>query len=357
MLHYYQPHLHHFLGRKQHHLVSNVNRAYYWSFEDALWDIFPSLGIQQGSTILLPDFYCMDVVNNIQSHGYKVEFYALDKNFQVNEDVLQQKVKHTAPSVIIIFHACGITSSIMKKQYIQTVFQKEIYIIEDAVHQLIKPEHVQILHTNHFIIDSLRKVSPLPGSFVYAKPEHIALLQQKTVHISWYSVQSGLYFLCFSLGLKIASLLNNAWLAHVLHDHVLKAHDDIVGDEKRSHAGIYLIQLLHHYIQFQRIEKIKRDQVGLYKTMFTQFKLPQVEIAITNESKLHVFPFVTSSSEMKKLVAKLHNKKLFLTHKFPDAPWSKKYGVLFLPLGPHIKKGEIEHLCTILAKNSLLSSV
>lgn len=347
MLHYYQPHLHHFLGRKRHTLPHNVSRAYYWSFEDALWDVLPTLGIAKGSTLLLPDFYCMDVAQNIISHGYIVKYYPLDTSFQISESLFTKYVQKFQPSAVVIFHACGIRSTILQTPFLRLLMKKGTVVIEDAVHNLIDMSAIAVQHKNHIIIDSLRKVSPLPGSFVYGKPEVIELLQQHVTSISWYSIQSGLYYFLFCIGMKFASILSSAKLAHLLHRHVLKWHDDIIGDELRSHKGLPIIQHIQRYIDVQRIQHVKQHQVALYMQTFHSLHIPQQTLPHTQE--LHVFPYITSPRIAEKLYPLLAKKNIYVTQKFMDSPWGKRHAVLFLPLGPHVSNNEIVSLCHAIA--------
>lgn len=145
MIHYYQPFLLPFLHRKRYRVPDAIQREYFVSFEDALWKLLPTYGITHGSTILVPDFYCMDVVNNIQSHGYTVRFYALDDHFQ-NIDPFPKLIKKTDPAAVIIFHACGIRNK-KADTWIRENADGNLLIIEDAVQTLTA--HVIFASTAH----------------------------------------------------------------------------------------------------------------------------------------------------------------------------------------------------------------
>ena len=177
MLTYYQPFLFPFLHAKKYVLPKNVYRKFYISFEDGLWNLLKSQQIEHGSTIFIPDFYCMDVVQNIQLHGYTPVLYTLDDHFQIskkNSDYLRRIQK---PTVLILFHACGIQNKrLTDPVYIQSVAQNSL-VIEDAVQRLVNPENIQLHHANHVIIDSLRKTSPLHGSFIYGSKQLIHNLE------------------------------------------------------------------------------------------------------------------------------------------------------------------------------------
>jgi hypothetical protein len=63
-----------------------------------------------------------------------------------------------------------------------------------------------------------------------------------------------------------------------------------------------------------------------------------------------MLPLIFSKRITEKLVRYLHHHHAYITHKFPDAPWSKKYGVLFLPLGQHVHTQEIVSVCEKIAE-------
>src|SRR5512141_2170199 len=116
LVNYYQPWLLPFLTMRANYWPSNIKSYYYHSFEDGLWDVidnkFPK-GKQL--TVLVPDFYCKDVVDNILIRGHRVVYYPLDRNFQISNDKFTEFVKTYRPDIVIIFNACGITSNLMKK--------------------------------------------------------------------------------------------------------------------------------------------------------------------------------------------------------------------------------------------------
>lgn len=85
---YYQPWLFPFLSLRKRYVPDGITRYTYHSFEDGLWDLLQHRGVARGAVILVPDFYCMDVISNIQNHGYTVVMYPLNKQFQIRPATL-----------------------------------------------------------------------------------------------------------------------------------------------------------------------------------------------------------------------------------------------------------------------------
>src|SRR3989344_8457166 len=167
MINYYQPWLYPFLKFSKTSISPRVKRFFYHSFEDALWDLLKNKKIPRGSLFLIPDFYCGDVLENIRLHGYKFIHYPLDKNFQIKVSKFSKILKKHPPDAVVIFHACGITSRLLSDLSWIKVLDKKTLLIEDSVHRVINPSKLKLVSDSHFIIDSLRKISPLYGSSMY----------------------------------------------------------------------------------------------------------------------------------------------------------------------------------------------
>lgn len=344
MLYDYQPHFHHVLGRTRHTLARGISRVYYWSFEDALWDVLLSFCIPKHAVILIPNFYCMDVVNNMRSHGYRPIMYPLDKNFQVSPSVIDTYIKRFRPHIVFVFHVCGIASNILSSRVVRTYMNHGGFVIEDAVHRLLTIEHIKLLHPHHIIIDSLRKVSPLPGSFLYGTPKQVAQLHHGKPRLSAYTIYTTFTFVLYSIGLHIASFLSSGKLAHTMRARILQRHDDVIGDEHRPHHGMWGVPFLHTYVQADHVKSKKMKQVALYETLCKKFHIPVLR-TLVYESEISMFPLVFPARVTQKLSNHLRSHHMPITHKFPDAPWSKTYGVIFLPLGQHVRAQETVRLC------------
>ena len=352
MINYYQPWLLPFLGLDRHETAPHIRRYYYFSFEDGLWDFLEKERekgtIPLGSVILIPDFYCVDVINNITHHGYVCELYPLDSNFQISEKELVQKVKNTKARMLFIFHVCGITSTVLSESLCRKL-PEEVLIIEDAVNRLVNPSSIRLFDDRHIVMDSLRKVTPLPGSFMYGPP---SLLNEPQTNrwFTWYTLVATMYFIVFRLVFSLAILLYIPALVVWAHSVLLQLYDDLIGDSVQGHRGLPFIPFVFDHINFTKVTRMKTNQVRAYEEALIPFiqrhkdVLYKVTIDEEDYGKLRVYPLGLRRSPDEKLIEYLHEQDCLVWFGFPDAPWSQDHSVLQLPLGFHITQKDITHI-------------
>lgn len=348
MLNYYQPFLWPFLRPGWYRLPTGMRRFYYLSFEDGLWDLLRQKGIAPGSTLLLPDFYCMDVVGNIEQHGYRVRMYALDDHFQSDRAEVLVLCHAEKAKVLFLFHACGISCRLLEDDSFLEQLPEDLLLIEDCVHRLVDPAHVRLKSDQHFLIDSLRKDSPLPGSFLYGTAAGLDFVQA-TWRFSWYFLATTFWYVAFRLLLQLGFLLNLPNLVRYAHERTLKTHDDIIGDSEKSHRGLPWVPLVHRFLNFARLERVKSAQVRQYREVLASLVngYPEwyfVEIPQADEGRLHVFPLGYRGTDARAIEKQLHAAGCVVWFKYPDAPWSNQRQMLYLPLGFHIREREIEKM-------------
>lgn len=348
MIDHYQPFLLPFLKFQRNKITKGIKRYYYYSFEDGLWDLLKNKKIPKGTTILLPDFYCMDVVTNIKSHGWKIKYYPLNESFQITLSSFQKYISESNPSVIIIFNAFGITSNLTTNRQWANGLNEKTIIIEDCVHRLINPESVCIPKNNWFILDSIRKVSPLYGSFLYGTTSGMSFAQTPSRFNLTYVCSSLIVFLLFRFTLNTGHILSSPQLVRFAHKKLLSTHDDIIGDSMLPYRGLPLFSYVHSFFNFNKISTVKYSQVKLYESLLWPIpskRIFRVKIPSTDFSSLHAYPigiYGKISNDIYKLLI-AHN--MLVWEKFPDAPWSKTRSVLFLPLGFHIQSTDIQNIC------------
>jgi len=361
MINYYQPFLLPFLRSQTYRLPEGISRTYFVSFEDALWVLLRTLQIPKDSTVLLPDFYCIDVVDNIKAHGFHVEYYPLDDHFQITEKELEQHITKRKPRVLIVFHACGITSAVTRD--LDRIFQKnrDLIVIEDAVQRLTNPEKVALLSPRHYVIDSLRKVSPLPGSFLYRSNESPLVIPDR-IYREWrYVFLSGIYYALFSVCSALGTMLSNPSLIIYAHETILATHDNLIGDSMGGYAGNRIFPRIHKYFDFKKVADRKKVQITLYEKRFRLLasRFPMwyhVRIPAHSRGNVHAYPIGIRHPQrtlvMKYIQSKLLRQGIPAWFKFTDSPWSGKRGVLFLPLGFHIKAADITRVTDTLEEIS-----
>ena len=332
-----------FLQWQKNKLPENLECKYYLSFEDALWHIFSNKRVK----FLVPDFYCSDVLDNIREHGHEYVYYPLDKDFQISNAKFIKYLWLYQPDVVIIFHAAGVSSQLLIDTNWLSEIPEDCVIIEDSVQRLVDPRKTKPINNSHVVIDSLRKVSPIPGSRVFGKPDFFDKLPKRTLTTWHYAPLAFLYYLIFRLGLRLGF---TTWA----FDKALKRHDDLVGNDFGSALGIPFFWPLINRLNYNKIYKNKEDLVKIYedylKKIYINPLFYKIEITEEDFGKLHVYPVGINGPPPEKLIRHLHNNKILVWYKFTDTPWSKNRGILFLPLGFHIKENDIKKIGEVLGK-------
>ncbi|MFZ2025514.1 MAG: hypothetical protein WAV51_04480 [Microgenomates group bacterium] len=347
MIEHYQPFLFPFLSSRVSLPNVFTKRYYYWSWEDGLWDLLQKKQIEKGSTILLPDFYCTDVINNMRSHGYIVAFYKLDKHFQIKKQALLRSVQRHHPAVVIIFHAAGIASTVIGTLSVIQKITKKALLIEDCVQQLLDPQTVKPVNEKHFLMDSLRKVTPLYGSFLYGTKKGMQFSQTKRFW-SMYTIHTTLLYMLFRMVLVASYVLNKPSIAVFAHKKILKNHDDIMGDTV-AHRGIWGIAWVSQWLNREAVERVKREQTKIYEHMFKPLYTKsspfyRIMMKRSNYGKLHVYPVGLKKKMDGTLLSYLKRKNIVVWSKFPDSKWSTTRDILFFPLGFHMNKEKIKRI-------------
>ncbi len=352
MINYYQPWYFSFFTPKRHAPPKGVLRYYYHSFEDGLWDLiahrFPN-----GALFLIPDFYCMDVLNNIVLHGSRYVLYPLDRNFQISEREFEKLVERHAPDIVLAFHACGISTHMLRETSWMKTLKRSAIVIEDCVHRLVRQESIALAAPNHIVMDSMRKVSPVPGSFMYGSGEALSFAQARHTRWSPYFISSFLLYIVFRATLEFGFLVNSERIVSFAHRVLLQMHDDIIGDSKTPHQGTRFFQMLADHMDVEKIGRIKERQAKLYEQLLEPLferGVHRIGIRPDDYRELHVYPLVLAGQPDRNLEAHLRSRNMAVWFKFPDAPWSKDKSVLFLPLGPQINDREIKKLAQTLCE-------
>lgn len=351
MISYYPPRLLPFLSWKTRKFPQSIRRLYYLSWEDAVWELLPQLGIKTGSTILLPDFYCIDVVNNMEEHGYEIKYYPLDHNLQISASEFLEYYQATKPEVVIIFHAAGITSQLSVNQTLIQKISKHSLIISDYVHRLVSPDELTFLSDRHLAIDSLRKNVPLPGSFAYLPAELAQVIMPPQLKNLGYAVGAMLQYLLYRTLLGLAMFIRSPRLVKYAHLTTLKSHDELVGDKQTGNAGLPWVPLIHRHLDLVKIKNLKEKQVQIYLNLLTSLliydpKMRMPKIKTEDLGKLHAFPLVILNPLSEQLKSKLG--KLNVWAKFEDCLWSRDKKVFFLPLGFHITTVDQDQIIEII---------
>ncbi len=349
MINYYQTGWLKFLKLHPDLIPRKIKVLYYLSFEDAFLDLirhkFPH---KKHLTVLVPDFYCTNVLDNWKKHGLKYIYYPLDSGFQINSSAFKKYLWLYEPDIVIVFNACGIKSGLFSDFSWLQSFPKKSLLIEDGVHQLIHPPAVNLINNRHFFIDSLRKVSPFPGSRLIGDSSALDFCPPRNSFFSSYSLKSCLLFSSFRIIFRLGMVLGLGSLVSASHTRLLKKHDDIIGTHNLPHSGPKIFLPFINRLNYQRLYRLKSAQIKLYdRVLFRNCRFPTVSrlnIPATDFPFMHVYPLVFSHSPDQKLIDHLHRQGIIVWFKFTDCPWSMDRSVLFLPLGHHITASDIRYI-------------
>lgn len=339
-----QPHgLWNYLGKKQKLFPKNIARKLYLSWEDALWDLLEVKKVPHGSMILLPDFFCMDVVGNMKNHGLTCIFYPVDQSFRTKEAILLSHIRKYQPKIIVIFHAVGIENSLVTTEvkWLSSLSSDQI-LIEDSVHRVIDPTKVKILRENHFVIDSLQKVLPLPGSFIYGRHEDLDFKQRRSFRTFPYELSVLFWWFLMQIALEL-KIFNFGEYA------MLKVYD-IIGDSTEPGQCLGFVEFLHQYIDFEKIKIAKRKQGKIYQQVISSLvknnpkRFFSISLGDTDCEELRGYPLGIFPSSKNDFLLKIRAKGLLLREELADSPWSKDKRVVYLPLGPCLSISDVQKI-------------
>lgn len=336
MISYYPPVTLPYLQVQKEPLRTDLGRYFFQSWEDAIWHLVDCGFIPKG-VVLIPDYYCLDVIDNLRSHGLDPMYYPLDRDLQPVMSSFVSLVKEYNPTCVVIFHADGITSNLERDDSWRPHVSKECVILQDLVHRLVNPRWVRLRSRRDIAIDSLRKTSPLSGSFLYFSRQIKHKIPRPAIHNPLYVLFSRLSFLVFRINLVLGYHLGLRLLVRLSHYRLLSMHDNLIGDSRQGNSGPYLSNRLSEHLNFAAIEKVKLHQSDVYTRLINPLCTGSTSLYIPpcgSGRFLRAFPLIVTQPLASILAAELDRIGVYPI--FPDCPWSRDRLIFFLPLGPHI---------------------
>lgn len=331
---------------KKNKLAEGIKRLFYLSWEDAFWDILVKKQVPKGSFVLLPDFFCGDVENNIRLHGYKSVYYKINTNLTADKKSFKSKIDQIKPSVIVIFHPVGIKSNLMDDpKWLKKITGSSI-LIEDSVHRIVDPGELKIFKKDHFIIDSLRKVVPLQGSNIYGRVEDLDFSAPPFYQSFFYSIRVNLLWalMVFSWSLKFGRIAERL---------MLKGYS-VIGDSVLSAKGPFPANLLGSRINIKRVRDIKKRQAIYYEKELGRFLPVKIKLSDDDKANLRAYPLILDKEPAGRILKFLRTNGLLVRFELNDSGWSRKQKIIYLPLGIQITKRERVAVCS-LVKSALLA--
>lgn len=343
-----------FWGSKKHLMPTDIGWKYYISWEDALWDLLKAKNVPKDAVVLMPSYHCLDVMNNIDDHGYKCVTYEVDRDFKTTPEKILSLVNERNAKVIVIFHTQGINNDLMKDTSWMEKLPKDVLIIEDAVHHLLKPKDVKIVSNNHFLIDSQRKVTPLTGSFIYGTKEAMNYEKEKWSSAFLYEAQCIFWHIFYQFLWWLGYTIQSKWVIEQ-GEKILTIHDDLIGDSKRSGHNSTLFKWLYQHIDFEKVYRIKEKQVEVYFQRIgtilrtnPAFFLPHFEK--DNAKQLRNFPVGLNIDYADGVLKFFREHGLLIPYLLNQSEWAQKQKLITLPVGPHITLKHSNFVCDLVEK-------
>lgn len=324
-----------------------ISTSSYLSWEDGLWDIMRSFSIKKNSKVLVPSFFCVDVMNNMKNHGLEPMYYDVDSNLQPDKKKVLSAISKIKPQIIILFHPVGISNKLVTETFFKKL-PRDIFVIEDCVHRITSPSEVILYNSNHFIINSFRKVVPLQGSLVIGNEQTISKLQ-RSENTFWYTWSVVLLWIGMQVCLMVQKYVNERF-GKWAEDLMLKGYN-IIGDEYFPGNCPAFFSNLYQYLDFKKIKRIKQKQVIQYEHLLIKsdfFYTPKISQA--DKKELRGYPIITSKKTAIPIINSFRKQDIYIRPELDDSKWSKQRTIMYLPLGPHIDSANIVKITSILNK-------
>lgn len=329
-----------YLKTEKNVFPSDLKRLFYMSFEDALWDMLKKKKVKKGSIILLPEFWCGDVQNNIISHGYKYVHYHVTDDFKVNDREIISKLKDLKPAVVLVFHPFGITNSLLKDISWLKYLPKESILLEDCVHRLVDPKSIRLITKNHIVMDSLRKAIPLQGGNIYGNPEFLNFKQDIINSSFFYSIGVVLFWALMQLFLNLGMVR--------VGQKMMKIGYDLIGDSREGAGGWTIFDYFQDYIDYEKVEKVKVMQIALYEKELGRFQKRFYDRK--DRGLMKSFPVVLPLGKGEKFLEYLRKHGLMTRFELDDSAWSSRKKVIGLPVGLHLRTPDIRYIANVVKR-------
>ncbi len=339
--------------KKKLKIQPNTFRSFYISWEDALWHLLELHKIKKNSTVMVPSFFCWDVVENMQAHGLQKIVYPVDKNFQTNPKIFAKLLKKHQPNVIVIFHAVGITNELFenKNLWLENLPKNSI-LIEDCVHKIIDPKKITFITKKHILMNSLRKVVPVQGSQVFSQFVIPQTTMQQNLITFWYRTQIIFWWTMMQFFLTVVFYSKSKKIQKIgnqLAEKSMKIGYDIVGDHNLPGSGSAVMNYLSKFIATESIKTTKQQQVELYETKLeslqknNNFFIPKY--TQKDKKELRGFPLGIELPIAEQFLEYVRKNSILVRFELDDSLWAKQQKVVYLPLGPHVTEKDILFIC------------
>lgn len=310
---------------------------FYLSWEDALWDLMKHKKVVPKSVILVPDFFCDDVEDNMRAHGLSVKYYPVNSDLQTTQSQFEEAIALNNPKIIIIFHAVGISNQLLNNREWMKNISEETILIEDCVHRVIEPTQVKFYKKNHFILTSLRKVVPLQESILFGSADDVPFKESNHPSSWWYASKvTFLWLMMNNLARLTQMFYSQSYLAKqlsLLSEKLMLIGYDLIGDNIEPAKGWPIFFWLYRHFNFEEIKRLKETQAEFYEKLFSEIKPIYQQ---SDRKELSGWPLIMTINSSNNFIEGVRREGLMLRFELDNSAWSQKQKIVYLPMGPHI---------------------
>ena len=112
--------------------------------------------------MLLPSYLCPSIVNTLEYNGMKCDYYQVDRDLSIDLDDLSSHL--ITKQAVYLINYFGFTHSLVTQDFIRTLRQKGVFIIEDNAQAGFTSNPL-----GDFILNSMRKLVPYDGGYLISE--------------------------------------------------------------------------------------------------------------------------------------------------------------------------------------------
>ena len=151
---------------------------------EALIRILKSYNIKSGENIIFPSYICKGLVDDIQSHGYKIIYVEIDKDLNFNTKKLISTIKKEKIKALVLVHYFGFIFHC--DSLVKICEDNSIILIEDFSHSFLSSfKDKNFSSKGNALFFSFRKTLPVPnGGLAIINEKKVSLFKTKIIRFN-----------------------------------------------------------------------------------------------------------------------------------------------------------------------------
>ncbi len=151
----------------------------------------------------------------------------------------------------------------------------------------------------------------------------------------------------YSLAVNVLFVLYQILLLlrlNIFAEYILLKTYDIIGDSRVASRGNTLFEILSSHIDIHRIKNIKQTKVVLYEQYLKKYS---VLFADYDAKELREYQICVPFEHKYSFVLRLRKAGLITRLELKGSPWSYRFGIIYLPLGPHMNETQQRNIINL----------